>query len=65
MRILIAHNEYRYRGGEDSVVDAEATLLRDHGHEVEIYRRNKNSIVSRAIFAAHMTYMFATIINDI
>lgn len=34
MRIVIAHVRYRYRGGEDAVVDTEATLLRDAGHEV-------------------------------
>jgi glycosyltransferase involved in cell wall biosynthesis len=40
MKILIAHNEYQYRGGEDAVVDAEISLLRSRGHDVEIYRRH-------------------------
>ncbi len=35
LRILLVHNRYRYRGGEDSVVDAERELLHDHGHPVE------------------------------
>jgi glycosyltransferase involved in cell wall biosynthesis len=39
LRVLIAHNAYQYRGGEDAVVDAEADLLRRHGHEVLLYRR--------------------------
>ena len=34
LRILIVHNRYQIRGGEESVVDAEVALLRDHGHEV-------------------------------
>jgi glycosyltransferase involved in cell wall biosynthesis len=37
MRIAILHNRYVYRGGEDSVVDTEAELLRKAGHEVELF----------------------------
>jgi glycosyltransferase involved in cell wall biosynthesis len=40
MRILVAHNAYLYRGGEDTVVEAEIALLRCHGHEVVLYRRD-------------------------
>jgi glycosyltransferase involved in cell wall biosynthesis len=35
MRILIAHNQYLFRGGEDECVEAEAALLRDNGHVVD------------------------------
>ena len=35
MKVLIVHNRYQQRGGEDAVVDAEAALLADHGIEVE------------------------------
>ena len=38
--ILIVHNEYQIRGGEDTVVDNEVALLRAHGHEVVEYRRS-------------------------
>src|SRR5689334_22136545 len=34
MRVLILHNRYRQQGGEDSVVFAEAELLRKHGVQV-------------------------------
>jgi glycosyltransferase involved in cell wall biosynthesis len=34
MRILVAHVNYRERGGEDAVVDTESRLLRESGHEV-------------------------------
>ncbi len=34
MRIGILHNAYRYRGGEDRVVEAETDLLRNAGHHV-------------------------------
>jgi glycosyltransferase involved in cell wall biosynthesis len=44
MKILIAHNEYQYRGGEDTVVDAEIALLRSHGHQVEVYRRHNSEL---------------------
>lgn len=35
MRILQAHNSYRFPGGEDRVVADEARLLRSYGHQVE------------------------------
>ncbi|MGH8875491.1 MAG: glycosyltransferase, partial [Acidimicrobiia bacterium] len=34
MRILQIHNRYRLRGGEDTVVEQEAELLRAAGHQV-------------------------------
>ena len=40
MRILVAHNAYLYRGGEDTVVESEIALLQRHGHEVMLYRRD-------------------------
>ena len=42
LRILIVHNRYQIRGGEESVVDAEVALLRDHGHEVCLYERDNH-----------------------
>jgi glycosyltransferase involved in cell wall biosynthesis len=44
LRILVAHNAYQLRGGEDSVVEAEVALLRDHGHEVRLYQRSNDDI---------------------
>lgn len=37
MRILQVHNHYRHAGGEDSVVLAEAELLRSADHQVDQY----------------------------
>ncbi|MDR1181671.1 MAG: glycosyltransferase family 4 protein, partial [Bacteroidales bacterium] len=34
MKILIIHTAYRYKGGEDSVVESEKKLLHDNGHDV-------------------------------
>lgn len=44
MRILVAHNAYLYRGGEDTVVESEIALLRRHGHEVMLYRRDNTEL---------------------
>lgn len=46
MHILIAHNTYQQRGGEDSVVEAEISLLRAHGHEVTVYTRSNDDIAA-------------------
>jgi glycosyltransferase involved in cell wall biosynthesis len=43
-RILIVHNVYKQKGGEDIVVEAEAELLRQHGHEVELFLRHNDAI---------------------
>jgi glycosyltransferase involved in cell wall biosynthesis len=37
MRILILHNKYRVRGGEEEVIESERALLTSHGHEVFDY----------------------------
>lgn len=37
MRVLILHNQYREPGGEDSVVRADARLLREGGHQVVLF----------------------------
>lgn len=47
MKILQIHNKYRYFGGEDSVVDEEAKLLRSHNHEVnQLIRENSIELKS-------------------
>lgn len=53
LRVLVAHNSYQMRGGEDSVVDAEVALLRSHGHVVTEYRRHNDELQDmRAVSAA-------------
>ena len=44
MRILLAHNRYKYRGGEDSVFQAEGQLLRDNGHDVLEYLKSNEDM---------------------
>jgi len=47
MKIFQLHNKYRYFGGEDSVVDEEAKLLRSNDHEVnQLIRDNSKELIS-------------------
>ncbi|GLH76750.1 glycosyl transferase [Bradyrhizobium sp. SSBR45G] len=46
MKILIAHNRYQGRGGEDVVFEAETTLLREAGHQVETLTVSNDAINS-------------------
>lgn len=43
-KILLVHNFYQQPGGEDTVFNNEAELLRNHGHEVILYTRNNHEI---------------------
>ncbi|MBK0391975.1 glycosyltransferase family 4 protein [Ramlibacter algicola] len=45
MRILIVHNKYQQRGGEDVVVESEAALLREAGHELELFSTDNNVLM--------------------
>jgi glycosyltransferase involved in cell wall biosynthesis len=49
MTILLCHNRYRIRAGEDHVVDAEAAALRARGHRVVIYTRDNAEIEQLSI----------------
>ncbi|TXR53343.1 glycosyltransferase family 4 protein [Reinekea thalattae] len=44
MKILVIHNSYKVRGGEDSVFENEVALLRDGGHEVTELRVSNDSV---------------------
>jgi glycosyltransferase involved in cell wall biosynthesis len=44
MRILVIHNRYQIRGGEDECYEAEVSLLREKGHEVEVYEANNDRV---------------------
>lgn len=46
MRILLAHNHYQLPGGEDRAFEAEARLLRRHGHEVTCHTVDNRRIDS-------------------
>ncbi len=63
MKILVAHNAYHYRGGEDTLVDAEIAMLRRHGHDVMLYRRDNAELagMASARAAASALWSFRTI----
>lgn len=44
MRVLIAHNKYRGKGGEDVIARSQTRLLRRHGHDVHTYFRSNEEI---------------------
>src|SRR6266404_1770502 len=46
MRILLSHNYYRDRGGEDDVFETESDLLRQRGHDVFEYVRSNSEITA-------------------
>jgi len=62
IRILIAHCRYKQVGGEDVVVEAEAELLRSHGHTVMLYERDNHDIdqMPRAYVAAQTVWSIRT-----
>lgn len=59
VRILLVHNYYQQRGGEDVVVEQELDLLRRKGHEAELYSVTNNEIQGlwrKAVTAALVVY---------
>ena len=54
MRILLLHNRYQFRGGEDIAVEQEFALLREHGHDVRLVLEHNDLIsgVAGAVSAA-------------
>ncbi|CAH0351849.1 Phosphatidyl-myo-inositol mannosyltransferase [Aquabacterium sp. CECT 9606] len=62
MRVLMVHNAYQQRGGEDSVVESEVALLREHGHEVALHLRHNDDVnkVSRLNVAAQTLWSTQT-----
>jgi glycosyltransferase involved in cell wall biosynthesis len=45
MKVLLVHNHYQEKGGEDSVVESERELLSDYGVEVKLLEANNDHIV--------------------
>lgn len=46
MRILMIHNYYQLRGGEDESAEQDVSLLQNHGHDVRLYSRHNDEIKS-------------------
>ena len=47
MHILLVHNHYQIRGGEDSVFETECDLLRSVGHDVQTWEKHNDDIRER------------------
>lgn len=63
MRVLLVHNAYQQRGGEDSVVESEAALLRQRGHDVNVLFRHNDEVngLSRLSLAAQTMWSHRTV----
>jgi len=72
MRIVVAHNSYQQRGGEDGCVAAEVAMLRSHGHEViqytvsndEIDSMSRLTLASRTVWSAASYRAMRTLFRD-
>lgn len=62
MKILVCHNYYQQRGGEDAVMEAEVALLRRSGCEVEVLSRHNDELrdMSRLKAAGDMLWSTRT-----
>jgi len=74
MKILLVHNTYQDRGGEDVVFEREGRLLRAAGHEVREYQRNnreikdystirKLTLLGRTVWAPDSYRQFGTLLD--
>ncbi|MCB0840531.1 MAG: glycosyltransferase family 4 protein, partial [Bacteroidetes bacterium] len=61
MKVLLVHNEYLQRGGEDTVFGIEKDLLESHGNEVDTLTFNNADIAS---FWDKARFMFKSIYNS-
>lgn len=59
LKIVVVHNAYQQRGGEDSVVDEEVLLLRSRGHEVHLFTRHNDALVGASKLKAAIDTMWA------
>lgn len=50
--IILAHNYYKQRGGEDKVFEFEAALLRERGHDVHLFVVDNHSVPDGGSLAA-------------
>jgi glycosyltransferase involved in cell wall biosynthesis len=66
MKVLMVHNRYQHRGGEDAVVDAEVDLLATNGIEVQRLDVNNDSITGfgSKVRASANQFVASTEMND-
>ncbi len=59
MKILVVHNYYQCRGGEDQCFEDEVAQLESHGHEVIQYIQHNDSIQNRNHFSVALTTLWS------
>jgi len=59
MKVLLVHNRYQQRGGEDAVVDAEACLLTRRGVQVQRFDADNDAITGALASIRTATNQFA------
>jgi glycosyltransferase involved in cell wall biosynthesis len=59
--ILVIHNRYRQKGGEDVMFEAECALLEQHGHRVERLVSDNASIRDPATLRDHVSLGLTTV----
>ena len=59
MKILVVHNYYQCRGGEDQCFEDEIAQLESHGHEVVKYTQHNDSIKNRNHFSVALTTLWS------
>jgi glycosyltransferase involved in cell wall biosynthesis len=72
MKILLIHNPYQQRGGEDAVFEDEHRLLLQHGHEVRVFQRNNFEIddqprwrsAAEAVWSRQSERAVSTLLDD-
>ncbi len=70
MKVVIVHNSYQQRGGEDSVVEAESELLTSHGvsvtlfvkHNDEVERISKLQLAANTVWATKTAHEFEAVL---
>jgi glycosyltransferase involved in cell wall biosynthesis len=66
MKILITHNSYQQQGGEDTAVNAEIKLLRDHRHDIMVYRRHNSEIHNMTRTSTALSTIWSQqVVNDV
>jgi glycosyltransferase involved in cell wall biosynthesis len=58
MRIVVAHNRYKFSGGEDAVMHNEVEMLRSAGNTVEVFQADNRSIEGTAAKIAAAKSLF-------
>lgn len=60
LRILMAHNRYIERGGEDQSTEVEASLLRAYDNEVDLYIEDNRNIAQNGMLRAGLETIWSS-----